>query len=84
MKSARDLISAIRYELPLWPATFGPCQRCKDKSARGGGVCLDCRTEELAELVGRELADAYSQAVRRENEIAREVYEAELKRADDV
>ena len=45
----------LMYQYPFWPSTFSPCV-CGRKLARGVGKCAQCYTEELAELVGPELA----------------------------
>jgi len=59
-KLLHTLISSIRYELNRGIHTVGHCQVCKTGTARGAGICNKCRTEELAQLVGKEEANKFT------------------------
>ncbi len=50
----RDAISLIWRNLPKGPTTFGACSRKCGRGAggRGGGPCIHCAEDDLAELVG--------------------------------
>jgi hypothetical protein len=62
----RDAQHHIWRNLPGWPTTFGPCSRkCgSGLNGRGGGPCLRCAADDLAALVGQEMAEKYVEAVR--------------------
>lgn len=49
-------IERMRYEMHPYPTTRSPCSRGCGRSARGGGVCFNCATDDLASHCGRELA----------------------------
>lgn len=70
-------LEQIRFEiwrnLPLWPSTFGHCSRCETGSARGGGICLDCRMLELCGRVGLLMATEYVNACRTVRRLEREM-----------
>lgn len=55
-----NLISAIWYQHPFWPSTFGPCANdgCSG-SARGSRECKQCLKKQLADLTCKELADEF-------------------------
>lgn len=52
-----QLISEIRYQLPLGVTTFGPCatEGCAEM-ARGSRRCIDCLEKELCDKCGYEAA----------------------------
>lgn len=58
------LMKQIRYnyEGALTDATFAACVRGCKNGARGGGICPACATEDLAELIGEDLASQYRAA----------------------
>ena len=62
MNKLNQLISDIRYELAPGAHTFSTCGRCNLYSARGGGICIQCRTIELEDLVGVRLARKFVNA----------------------
>lgn len=45
----------LQRQCPLWPSTMSTCD-CGRGWARGGGKCANCYEEELAAIVGPELA----------------------------
>jgi len=52
----QQITSAMKRELSVGVmSTTGSCNRCKTEAARGCGVCLTCRTKELAALTGNDL-----------------------------
>lgn len=59
MNKLHRLIGDIRYELHNGIHTMGACSRCKKHAARGSGVCVHCRLEELEELVGEDLTNDF-------------------------
>ena len=44
--------------LPLYESTFSACA-CGRANGRGGGRCLQCAQDELAKLVGADLAGQF-------------------------
>jgi hypothetical protein len=59
VEKLNDLISKIRYQLPIGVTTMGLCVNHCGNSARGSGVCVNCLELELADLVGRSNALDY-------------------------
>ncbi|CAG0999422.1 hypothetical protein RHDC4_03078 [Rhodocyclaceae bacterium] len=59
-----NLMERIRhnYEGSLLAATYASCSRGCGRRARGGGICPDCATEELGELIGTDLSITYQAA----------------------
>lgn len=51
--TAESLIAEIRYQYPLGVTTWGPCETggC-DGTARGSRRCVNCLTDDLADIVG--------------------------------
>ena len=49
-----DLVARMRYQYPIGVSatTMGVCSRCREMPARGGRVCPECLTKELAALIG--------------------------------
>jgi hypothetical protein len=64
-----ELVRALEYQYPLGISTFSPCMKCRNKGARGGGVCPTCVEDELAELIGRPLAWEVHQSLKTYNMI---------------
>lgn len=62
----REAIHIVWRNLPGFPTTFGPCARhCgRGIGGRGSGPCVVCAQDDLAALVGEELAAKYLDAVR--------------------
>lgn len=61
----RDLIYDMHRAHPNGPTTFSACaNQCGRAPGRGGGPCVECITDDLAQLVGRDLALSYRAAVR--------------------
>jgi len=60
------LISNIRHQLAPGVHTYGKCASC-DGVARGSGVCAECVTKELGQLVGRTNADEFLWATQQVN-----------------
>ena len=54
---AEELFSRLQRQFPRWPSTFSTCPRCGKHFARGSDVCAVCLTDDLTELVGKELAN---------------------------
>lgn len=60
----RDLIYDMRRAHPNGPTTYGSCHnQCGRAAGRGGGPCVECITDSLTQLVGRNLAVRYRAAV---------------------
>ena len=57
-----NLISAIWYQHPFWPSTFGPCANdgCSE-SARGSRECKKCLGKQLSALTNEEFATDFLQ-----------------------
>ena len=54
------VIYHIRRNLATGPTTYGICERqCGRLPGRGSGPCLECCRDDLATLVGAELANRY-------------------------
>lgn len=68
MKSNVDIAWGVFQNLmrnyPLWPSTFSTCQ-CGRMLARGAGPCAKCLEGELAEIVGKILANDAVKALER-------------------
>lgn len=62
-----SLIYQLRRDYHPYPATRSACSKCDGGSARGGGHCADCIEEELAELVGDDLASDLRRAIEDQN-----------------
>lgn len=62
----REAIHLVWRNLPGFPTTFGPCARnCgRGLGGRGSGPCVCCAQDDIAALVGEELAAKYIDAVR--------------------
>lgn len=71
----RNLMECIRYkyEGSLLDATYAACSRC-GRGARGGGICPDCATEELGELIGTDLARQFQTACKGVMQAAEAIY----------
>ena len=67
MSRAVELAGSIRYQLSPGVHTAGACAQGCGKRARGAGVCADCLTDELEEIVGAPLAERFVGAVRELN-----------------
>lgn len=50
------LFQSLMRQYPLWPSTFSTCD-CGRGFGRGAGKCSICITEDLAKIVGIELAE---------------------------
>ena len=62
LAEAKDLIWRNSTNLAV---TFGDCGRkCKRSPGRGGGPCIFCAEDDLALVVGADLAEKYVEAVR--------------------
>lgn len=62
---------------PEWPSTFGPCHNpdCK-KSGRGSGLCAQCVTDCIAEIIGMNgPADAMKRSIEEARMTARKLRE---------
>lgn len=59
-----ELRSTMWYNASVGIHTYGPCMNGCGKSARGGGLCFDCATKELGELVGGSLAKIYAKLIK--------------------
>lgn len=57
----RQIVSDLRYQLPIGPTTMAACD-CGRRGSRGGRRCRQCLHEDLAELVRPELAADFVQA----------------------
>ena len=64
-----ELRHTMWRNMPSYPSTFGICPRCQVARGRGGGLCFDCATKELAELVGRKTAEEYAKAIKKIREL---------------
>lgn len=72
----RDLIHLLWRAHPNGPTTYGSCHnQCGRAAGRGGGPCVKCITDDLATLVGRDLADRYRAAVRQVRDLESEMEE---------
>jgi hypothetical protein len=60
----RKAQTLIWRNLPGFPSTFGPCARGCGCLGRGSGPCIDCAKDDLAALVGGEMAAKYVDAIR--------------------
>lgn len=71
----RDALRLVWRNLPDGVSTFGPCERkCgSGVGGRGSGPCLRCIIDDLAALVGKELADRYVDAVRTTRDLERDM-----------
>jgi len=57
--------NAVWSNLPSAPSTFGECKRkCERGLGRGGGICIYCAQEDLADIIGDDDARAFVDAVR--------------------
>ena len=74
MQSLSDLRHLLRRAHPLWPTTFSQCQ-CGRAAGRGGDPCVECITDSLAQLVGRDMALRYRAAVRLVRDLESEMEE---------
>lgn len=52
IEKLNDLISKIRYQLPIGVTTWGDCANTCGNSARGSAKCIECLEKELADIVG--------------------------------
>ena len=65
LMEADSLISNIFRSYPRWPSTFGECaNKCGRGMGRGCGKCAYCYEDELAELVGTDLAKQLHDSVK--------------------
>lgn len=73
----RDLIYGMHRAHPNGPTTFSACaNRCgRGLPGRGGDLCVECITDSLAQLVGRDLADSYRAAVRQVQDLESQMEE---------
>lgn len=71
----RDLIHLLWRAHPNGPTTFNPCPTCDRARGRGTDPCVECITDDLATLVGRDLADRYRAAVRQVRDLESEMEE---------
>lgn len=69
------LIHDMIRQYPVYPSTFSRCD-CKRDMARGGGPCPSCLEEELAEIIGEDLADQMHQAIKTFATVKREALDA--------
>jgi hypothetical protein len=58
MQSLSNLKHFLWRAHPLWATTFSSCP-CGRAAGRGGDPCVECITDSLAQLVGREMAEDY-------------------------
>ena len=82
-KNLYMMISDIRYELHNGVCTMGMCSKCKQYPARGSGVCIKCREEELAELVGEELAYSFVNITKSTNGIVSAMEESSKRKRNE-
>ena len=75
-RTLSDILYDIGRNLPLYPVTFGPCERCGIEAGRGSGPCMVCLRAELAALAGAKLADAYIRRAEQLRETQMSLYEA--------
>ena len=52
---AWGIFYGLQRQFPLWPSTFSTCG-CGRADARGSGKCAICIEEDLAKMVGKDLA----------------------------
>ena len=55
------------------PTTWSVCFNGCGNSARGGGECINCLEDKLAELVGQRLASDYVAAIRKVRNVEYEI-----------
>lgn len=73
--TVHNLTYRILYQLPTHASTFSLCPKCGVGSARGGDVCIDCLTEQLAESVGKEKAVTYVKSLKETRKLEAELYD---------
>lgn len=56
LEKLNDLISKIKYQLPLSVTTWGACNKSCGNRARGAAKCIECLEKELADIVGNDKA----------------------------
>ncbi|WP_031436822.1 hypothetical protein [Methylobacter tundripaludum] len=53
---AIKLATQLLQNYPVYLTTFSTCSCCKSNPAKGGMVCSECLEDELASIVGYQLA----------------------------
>ncbi len=53
---AFQLATQLIQNYPVYPTTFSTCSYCKSNQAKGGMECPECLEDELALIVGYQLA----------------------------
>ncbi len=71
--TAQDYIQIIEYNYHLHPTTWGKCMDNCGGSARGSGLCVECATDKLADIVGIELAMNFAKGVRELHRVKMEI-----------
>ena len=61
IEEAYRVFEAIQRNFPHWPSTFSMC-KCNRALGRGGGPCVFCCKENIAEMAGEELAERAAKA----------------------
>lgn len=64
LEQIMDLQHVLWRNLANGAFTSGPCSAGCGKSARGSGLCASCATEQLGELVGKQMAAKYAAKIR--------------------
>jgi hypothetical protein len=64
---AIELAVQLIGSYPAYPTTFSTCSGCQSKQAKGGMQCTDCLEDDLAELVGDQLAKAFHDQIKEHN-----------------
>ncbi|WP_020160024.1 hypothetical protein [Methylobacter marinus] len=64
---AIELAIKLVQSYPAYPTTFSTCSDCQSKQAKGGMQCTDCLEDELAELVGYQLAREFHHQIKGQN-----------------
>ena len=72
----RQTLHLIWYNLPNGASTFSRCATdgCEE-SARGGGKCLKCAQDQLADLTSEDYATAYVATVKKLRMLERNMVE---------
>ena len=62
VERVREIIERMRYNLAVGTHTTGLCSRCGQRPAPARRLCRLCLRDDLARIVGLEMADRFARA----------------------